>query len=251
MVVTGNGETPKFMKLPIISGNFERRMLINFRADPTVVSKLLPSPFTPKIYRDSAIVGICLIRLKKVRVKGLPEFLGFGSENAAHIIAVNWTLSGVQHSGVYIPRRDTSSIINSIAGGRIFPGEHYHSEFTTKESNGTYELNMSNTDGTNIKVRASLSEKYNPESIFENLDTVSKFFEEGAVGYSPAKGHYDGIKLDVSKWTVKSLIADKIESSYFSDPSLFPEGSIEFDNALLMENIEHEWHAMESISHCL
>jgi hypothetical protein len=249
--VTGNGETPKFMRLPIISGNIERRMLINFRADPSVVSKLLPPPFTPKIYRDSAIVGICLIRLKKVRVKGLPEFIGFGSENAAHRIAVNWTLSGVKHSGVYIPRRDTSSVLNSMAGGRIFPGEHHHSEFISKESNGTYQLNMSNTDGTKISVRAYLSEKYNPASIFENLDTVSKFFEEGAIGYSPAKGHYDGIKLDVTKWTVKSLNVEKVESSYFSDPTLFPEGSIEFDNALLMENIEHEWHAMENISHCL
>ena len=226
-------------------------MLLNFRADPSVVSKLLPSPFTSKIYRDSAIVGICLIRLKKVRIKGLPEFIGFGSENAAHRIAVNWTISGVQNSGVYIPRRDTSSVLNSMAGGRIFPGEHHHSDFITKEGNGTYELNMSNTDGTNISVRASLSETYNPGSIFENLDSVSKFFEEGAVGYSPAKRHYDGIKLNVPKWTVKSMLAEKVESSYFSDPSLFPEGSIEFDNALLMENIEHEWHAMENISHCL
>jgi hypothetical protein len=64
------------MRLPVIAGTIDRRMLINFRADPTVVAKLLPAPFVPKIYRGSAIVGICLIRLKHVRVKGLPEFIG-------------------------------------------------------------------------------------------------------------------------------------------------------------------------------
>lgn len=97
------------MKLPVISGIIDRRMLINFRADPSIVEKL--------------IVGICLILLKKmVRVKGFPAFKGIGSESAAHRIAVNWTSRGVHQSSVYIPRRNTSSILNSLAGGRFFPG---------------------------------------------------------------------------------------------------------------------------------
>lgn len=214
-----------------------------------MVAKLLPAPFTPKIYRDSAIVGICLIRLKHVRVKGLPEFIGFGSENAAHRIAVNWSESGVTQSGVYIPRRDTSSIVNSLAGGRIFPGEHFHSDFKSLEKNGQYELNMTNADGTIISVKASVCDEYSPSSIFGSLDKASAFFQEDSVGYSPAKDHYDGIKLVVPKWIVKPLMVEKVESSYFSNPLLFPPGSIEFDNALLMEEINHEWHSMEDICH--
>ncbi|KYP13543.1 DUF2071 domain-containing protein [Flavihumibacter sp. CACIAM 22H1] len=238
------------MQLPVLSGTIDRRMLINFRADPSVVANLLPPPFTPAIYRGYAMVGICLIRLKKVRIKGLPEFLGFGSENAAHRIAVNWTVSGAQHSGVYIPRRDTSSIFNSLAGGRVFPGVHFHSRFATREEKGIYELDMFNKDGTNISVWAFLSERYNPDSIFDNLQAVSDFFEQGAVGYSPASAHYDGIKLNLSNWAVKSLSVERVESTYFSDPLVFPNGSIAFDNALLMEHIEHEWHAMDNIYRC-
>jgi hypothetical protein len=33
-----------------------------------------------------------------------------------------------------------------------------------------------------------------------------------------------------------------VRSSFFEDGSLFPRGSIEFDCALLMRGIEHEWH---------
>jgi hypothetical protein len=38
------------------------------------------------------------------------------------------------------------------------------------------------------------------------------------------------------------LDVDKIQSSYFEDPSRFPSGSVEFDCALLMRDIVHEWH---------
>jgi len=33
-----------------------------------------------------------------------------------------------------------------------------------------------------------------------------------------------------------------VESSFFEDRALFPPGSVEFDCALLMRGIEHEWH---------
>jgi Uncharacterized conserved protein (COG2071) len=62
------------MKIPKIKGLIDRRILINFTADPKFVEKIIPFPFRPKIYKDKAIVGICLIRLKNVRPKGLPEF---------------------------------------------------------------------------------------------------------------------------------------------------------------------------------
>ena len=34
-----------------------------------------------------------------------------------------------------------------------------------------------------------------------------------------------------------------VQSSYFDDRAVFPAGSIEFDCALLMRGIEHEWHS--------
>lgn len=82
------------MKLPTIHGYIDRRMLVNFTADPAVVRRLLPTPFQPQLYQGKAIVGICLIRLRQVKPKGLPSWLGINSENGAHRIAVEWEEAG-------------------------------------------------------------------------------------------------------------------------------------------------------------
>lgn len=65
-------------------------MLVNYIAEPSVVEKILPKPFKPKLFDGKAIVGICLIRLKNIKPKGFPSFIGVNSENGAHRIAVEW-----------------------------------------------------------------------------------------------------------------------------------------------------------------
>ena len=96
------------MNLPAIKGIIDRRILINFTADPEIVSRFIPTPFRPKVYRGKAVVGICLIRLKKIRPKGLPDLVSLSSENGAHRIAVEWDEGNEIREGVFIPRRDTS-----------------------------------------------------------------------------------------------------------------------------------------------
>src|SRR5690554_1565673 len=82
------------MKIPTIHGIIERRMLVNYIAEPNVVERILPKPFRPKLFEGKAIVGICLIRLKNIKPKGFPNFVGVNSENGAHRIAVEWEENG-------------------------------------------------------------------------------------------------------------------------------------------------------------
>lgn len=76
------------MRLPKIHGVIRRRMLVNFRVDPKVMQRFLPNPFRPKLLGDTALAGICLIRLEQIRPRPLPAMMGFSSENAAHRVAV-------------------------------------------------------------------------------------------------------------------------------------------------------------------
>ena len=78
------------MRIPVIRGTIDRRILINYRVDPAVLTKMLPRPFRPKLVNGMGMAGVCLIRLKQVRPRLLPGFLGISSENAAHRIAVEW-----------------------------------------------------------------------------------------------------------------------------------------------------------------
>lgn len=235
------------MKIPTIHGLIERRMLINYIAEPEVVEKIIPQPFKPKLYNGKAIVGICLIRLKNIKPKGFPDFMGVSSENGAHRIAVEWEENGETEEGVYIPRRDTSLKLNALVGGRIFPGKHYYAKFNVREENNDYHLDFQSSDHTTIEIDAKLASEFNSNSIFKSLENVSEFFEKGSLGYSPNGNNFDGLKLEAYKWEVKPLYVSNVKSSFFEDSNVFPEGSIKFDNAILMTNIEHEWKSLKTI----
>src|SRR6266513_656006 len=128
------------MRIPVIRGIIDRRILVNYHVDPAVLAPLLPAPFRPKIVHGVGMVGICLIRLRNVRPKYLPAWLGMSSENAAHRVAVEWNEQGAPQEGVYVRRRDTNSWLNSFAGGRLFPGEHHHARITVTESQDRFAV---------------------------------------------------------------------------------------------------------------
>ncbi len=229
--------------VPEIEGIIDRRILINFRVDKNVLENYLPYPFKPKTVKGKGVAGICLIRLKNIRPKGFPAFLGISSENGAHRIAVEWNENGKTKEGVFIPRRDTSSRINAFAGGRLFPGTHHLSNYSVKESDGKYFVKFENKDGTYLQIEAKKSINFSTNSIFDKLEEASEFFERGSLGYTPNKEEkcFDGIELNIHNWEVTPMEVQSVKSSFFEDNTTFPEGSYEFDNALLMEGIKHEW----------
>ncbi|MBH8557082.1 DUF2071 domain-containing protein [Hymenobacter negativus] len=231
-----------------LTGLIDRRILINFRADPAVVSKLLPAPFRPQLQAGSAMVGICLIRLKQERLRGLPVAFGLTSENGAHRIAVEWEVGSGLQQGVYIPRRDTSSRINCLVGNQLI-GKHYHSKFWVKEQDGSYAVSFLSSDGTSLAVEAQETTIWPSTSIFASLEQASEFYQNGATGYSPnASGPgFRGVKLSTRQWQVSALSVGNVISSYFEDATLFPHDSVVFDNALLMTNTAHEWRRLSAL----
>jgi hypothetical protein len=222
-------------------------MLVNFRVDPEVMQRHLPDRFRPKVHEGYAVAGICLIRLEHVRPKLLPPVAGLSSENAAHRVAVLWEDESRQlREGVFIPRRDTNSLVNRLAGGRIFPGEHHRASFVARQSDAEISLEMKSGDeSVAVRVAGSITDRLPEGSIFSSLSEASSFFEKGSLGYSATSdpGRLDGLVLETKRWRVEALDVKEVSSSYFADESMFPRGSVEFDHALIMRDIEHEWHS--------
>jgi hypothetical protein len=238
------------MRLPTIQGVIRRRILANFRVDPQIMQRQLPSRFRPKLHDGFAVAGICLIRLEHVRPKLMPEIIGLNSENAAHRVAVLWDEDGVTHEGVFISRRDTNSQLNYLLGGRIFPGEHHRATFNVIESDSEIKFSMLSDDATvKVEIEGEIAAELPSTSIFSSLDESSSFFEGGALGYSVTAepGRLDGLKLATKEWRVEPLQVRSAYSSYFSDGEKFPKGSIEFDHALIMRNVAHEWHSADDL----
>ncbi len=238
------------MQIPVIRGMIDRRILVNYRVDPEVLSRHLPEPFRPKVVAGQGMAGICLIRLKSIRPAFLPAWMGISSENAAHRIAVVWDDDGEELEGVFVRRRDTSSRLNSLVGGRLFPGLHNHARFTVHETRDDFSVEMRSDDGlTNMSVQGERTKAIPKSSLFGSLEEASAFFQAGSLGYSstPDPARFQGLELRCPGWNVEPLEVEAVRSSFFDDKAHFPQGSIEFDFALLMRNIQHEWHGQSDL----
>jgi hypothetical protein len=214
------------------------------------MQRQLPSRFTPKLHGDFAVAGICLIRLEHIRPKFVPESVGLTSENAAHRVAVRWLQDGQEREGVFISRRDTNSQLNHLLGGRIFPGEHHQASFSIKESDADITVSMHSADAiVRVELEGKLAKQLPSTSIFASLDHASAFFESGSLGYSVTHDakRLDGLLLSTKQWQVEPLEIARVSSSYFSNEEIFPKGTIEFDHALIMRNVDHEWHSAEDL----
>jgi len=161
------------MVLDTIHGTIDRRILLYYRVDPEWLQRALPKAFRPKLYGGYGIGGVCMIRFADLRPRYTPRWLGVGSENAAHRVAVEWEQDGVMHEGVFIPRRDTNSRFNLALGGRVFP--------TTDAAAGFFSLGATGYSATHDPSHYHGMELHSLNWAVEPLevdDAASRFFDD-------------------------------------------------------------------------
>ena len=92
------------MRIPVVRGLIDRRILVNYRVNAEVLAKILPPPFRPKLVHGFGMAGMCLIRLRHIRPRLWPAFFGSCSENTAHRIAVEWEKRGESSVSCFLTR---------------------------------------------------------------------------------------------------------------------------------------------------
>jgi hypothetical protein len=155
---------------------------------------------------------------------------------------------------VSIPRRDTNSLLNRLAGGNVFPGEHHAAQFRVWKTGERLNLEMRSEDGaTIVRVLARLEKSLPAQSVFRSLKEASDFFRNGSLGWSarPKASEFDGLELRCDEWRMHPLAVERVESSFFEDRKLFPPGSATFDSAFLMRDLDHSWHARGRLAYSM
>lgn len=234
-----------------VRGTIRRRILVNFRVSPDVARRRLPDGWEPKLVGGHALAGVCLIRLERERPSALPGPFGLSSENAAHrFAAYRIDERGRREECVYIARRHSGSPVNVMLGGRVFPGEQHPARFAIREGAGVIDLAMSTSDAFDVRLRARRATALPPRSVFTSIEEASRFFRGGALGYSAtsAGDYVDALYMEAARWHVVPLDVALVRSTYFDDPTLFPPRAIEFDSALLMEDVDHAWRPMARVA---
>jgi Uncharacterized conserved protein (COG2071) len=231
------------MFLDAIDCTIERRLLINYRIDPEVAERHLPSPFRPHLVSGWAVGGVCLIRLGGLRPAHVPRPIGLTTENVAHRFAVEWDDDDGTQVGVFIPRRDTDSRLTALAGDRVFPGRHQLARFEVNDEGPDIQIAVSSRDGTlDLSTRAHESTSLGGE-LFSSVEDAIDFFRQGSRGYSPgdAPGHLVGVHLECPRWDARLVDVDFVTSSVFDNPSAFPRGSRALDVGLVMRDLPARW----------
>lgn len=235
---------------PVMAGVIERRLLVNYRADPEVVGRLLPAPLRPQLVNDAAVVGICLIRLGALRPQGFPGVAGMRTENAAHRIAVSWDdpRSGTR-TGVYILQRHSRSRATVALGGRVFPGVQRHARFDVRERADQIGVTVHAAGRRVVDVDVTVGTTW-PGRLFTGLEEASEFFRQGCDGYSPAlrRGVLEGMQLRTQRWVAATATPTRAWSAIFDAPEIFPAGSVELDHALVMRDVPVTWHNLPDIA---
>jgi hypothetical protein len=236
--------------LPVLEGVIARRILLNFRADPATVQKLVPRPLEVEQYRGYAIVGVCLIRLEHLRPKGIPSAFGVSSENMAHRVAIRYPAGDGMKRGVFIWRRETDQKMVQLFGGRLFPGVHGAATFDVSEEADALRMNISTQNGeADVRFSARRVAHWPEHSLFSNLNEISEFFRRGDCGFSCSLhgGRVEGLQLRTLCWEMEPLEIGEQNCAFYTDPPRFPVVSVSFDSALLMHGLPHEWHEIKDI----
>ncbi len=160
------------------------------------------------------------------------------------------TLPTASLSNGKISRGTRTKESSFLAGGRLFPGDHHPAIFSVVDDLGHSELSIWSTDGiVRVKVIGDEAESLPVSSCWGSVQEASSFFEGGSLGYSVTEDddRLDGLLLQTVGWHVRPPRVREVYSSFFCDPQLFPEGSIEFDHAFVMRDLAHEWHRAEDL----
>ena len=236
---------------PTLEGMIARRVLVNFRVDPALARRLVPEPLDVATHRGHAVVGVCLIRLEHLRPQGLPQVLGLSSENMAHRIAIRYPTPNGMKDGVFIWRRDTDQRAVALLGGRVFPGVHRHAQFDVRENQERIVMDVRTQHReADVSLKAASTAAWNGSKVFQVFEEACAFFRRGDCGFSCSRNGatLEGIQLHPLKWQMSPLRIEYAAASFYEDAKHFPKGSIEFDCALLMRGIPHQWSRLPANS---
>lgn len=236
--------------LPALEGIIARRILLNFRADPRLVARLVPEPLEVATHNGWAVVGVCLIRLEQLRPKGFPVSAGLASENMAHRVAIRFPTQQGRKDGVFIWRRDTDQGLLALLGGRLFPGVHHRAEFRVLDTECGLAMEVrTDRNEANVWFGARPAAGWKATALFQTMEQAQGFFQQGDCGFSCSLHNekLEGMQLRVRKWEMSPLEVHGLHVAFYENRGRFPRGSVEFDCALAMRGIPHEWHELADV----
>ncbi len=204
------------------------RILAVYRLAPSVLAPLLPAGLEPRGLQGYAVGAACFTRL------GAGRFFPGRATTSDHLVyrfAVLREHKDGPRPVTWVARRETSSWLEARCGAKILRGDYGRARFHVREDPFGLELEVESDRGGGFYLRAQTSGTVR-DSLFPSPHALEAFFEhEGGVRphdlFAPEA---DELDLDKS-FAPEPLAVFEERSDFFSDPELFPPGSVRLDSA--------------------
>jgi hypothetical protein len=229
-----------------LNAHLVRWLLATYRVDPAVVEASLPAPLRPRLIGGWGVATVSFVALAQPRVQeGIAA-----SENAGHGFAVEWDEVDGTHAGIYVARRDTDSLLNSLAGGRFFPGEQHPAGFHITERPNAVRAHLASHDKElDVRLTVERGLPFQPSTLFASLEDAIYFFETGPADYTVTRDplRIDGVAITADLSQLEPLRVVEARSSFFEDETTFPSCSAYIDSAFMVRSLSADWRALPSL----
>jgi len=156
-------------------------------------------------------------------------------------------------SGDYLTSSEVSPIFGALVGRQrpeMWDALGRPPAFQVAEGNGCLGVSvLTENRRADVSFDSGYPGRWRGTPLFGDMDEASQFFERGDCGFSSRLrgGGLEGMWLRSLRWDMIPLFVRRVRTAFFEDPERFPRGSVEFDCALLMRGIPHDWHPLSDV----
>jgi hypothetical protein len=228
------------------TGIMARRLLVNWRVPPRAAQRALPPGVRPHLVHGHAVVGLCLVRLEKLRPARLPPLFGLASENVAVRMGVEIDTRAGPEKAVLIFHRDTNSWVNFLCAPRVGFGRQHRVRISVRQEKDRTQITMS-SPAHSFDVAVQPAEELSKASVFGALEEAANYFRGSEKGYSPAPAGlgWHAAKLQLFTWKLAPMRILHARSTFIE--RMFG-GTASVDSAFVMRNIPHAWTAIRPVT---
>lgn len=206
------------------------RILVVYRVEPGVASRLLPEGLSPRLVQGRAVGLVCYTRLGTLRSRFLPR-QGAALDHLAYRFAVEREGSTGSEEGTWVQHRETSSWLAGRLGERFVRGEYGRSRFQLQEQAFGLELRVESERGEELYLRAEACGAPTG-SMFSRPQELEGFLDaSGAVRpldvFAP-----EADQIDLNEgFAPEPLSVFELRAPFFEDERHFPPGTAVLDSA--------------------
>ena len=231
---------------------------INYRVDPSALSRLLPAPLEPEIHKGHGWVQVLMSSLRDMRPPGIPSLFGTCFYQVSYRAAVRYRDAlGAWRRGGYFVRSETNHPVMRAVGNAL-------AEFKFHDF-GAAEMVMLR-DGDRLTVGVDPEPSF-PDgrlvsvvdtrpcagppasSCWGSLDELHEPLVEcyDALGVDAAEGHLYILTIDRDPWNARFVSARNVYSEYF-DTGPLGRGAAELDSVLHLEECRDRWRPLRRVA---